>query len=182
MGLRLLKNKCSSNPMTRLVPNQNMELRRKGNAVIVMEDSIVNTKACYARNAHRNRLCRKAGFATEIFSMEREREIPYRSRKGQLPPFLWRIPGERLFQPVFLAGMLAQKHNNIQSINASNKTPCNMKKNERKRSNDLDQRSETKSHEELYESGHVDTYEVRAGDVEVDFRTFEEVWGGYKVS
>ena len=121
-----------------------------------------------------------------LFNGKRKRvelpSIPYRSRKGQLPPFLWRIPGERLFQPVFLAGMLAQKHNNIQSINASNKTPCNMKKNERKRSNDLDQRSETKSHEELYESGHVDTYEVRAGDVEVDFRTFEEVWGGYKVS
>ena len=75
IGLRLLKNKCSSNPMTRLVPNQNMELRRKGNAVIVMEDSIVNTKACYARNAHRICLCRKAGFATEIFSMEREREL-----------------------------------------------------------------------------------------------------------
>ena len=33
-----------------------------------------------------------------------------------------------------------------------------------------------------YESGHVDTHEVRAGDVEVDFRIFEEVWGGYNVS
>lgn len=85
----------------------------------------------------------RQGLLQKSFQWRKRVELPsirYRSRKGQLPPFLWPIPGERLFQPVFLAGMLAQKHNNIKSINASNKKPCNMKKNERKRSIDLDQR------------------------------------------